>query len=33
MRISDGRIDELTEYCDLFALMNQIGALPTATPA
>ena len=33
MRISDGRIVELTEYCDLFALMNQIGALPTATPA
>lgn len=33
MRIRDGRIVELTEYCDLFSLMNQMGALPTATPA
>jgi steroid delta-isomerase-like uncharacterized protein len=32
MRIEDGRIVELTEYCDLFALMQQIGALPMATP-
>ena len=33
MRIADGRIVELTEYCDLFTLMNQVGALPTVTPA
>jgi len=32
MRIEDGRIVELREYCDLFALMQQIGALPMATP-
>ena len=32
-RIKDGRIVELTQYCDLFTLMNQIGALPTAAPA
>lgn len=32
-RVRDGRIVELTQYCDLFAIMSQIGALPTATPA
>lgn len=33
MRVRDGRIVELTQYCDLFTILNQIGALPTATPA
>ena len=33
LRISDGRITEITMYCDLFTLMNQIGALPTTVPA
>ena len=33
MRIRDGRIVELTEYCDLFTVLSQIGALPTAAPA
>jgi steroid delta-isomerase-like uncharacterized protein len=33
MRVRDGRIVELTQYCDLFTLMNQIGALATAAPA
>lgn len=28
-----GRICEITQYCDLFTLMNQIGALPTTAPA
>lgn len=32
-RVADGKIAELTQYCDLFTLMNQIGALPTAAPA
>jgi steroid delta-isomerase-like uncharacterized protein len=32
-RIEGDHIVELTQYCDLFTLMNQIGALPTATPA
>jgi steroid delta-isomerase-like uncharacterized protein len=32
-RIKDGKIAELTQYCDVFTLMNQIGALPTAAPA
>jgi steroid delta-isomerase-like uncharacterized protein len=31
-RIADGKIVELTQYCDLFTILNQIGALPTATP-
>jgi steroid delta-isomerase-like uncharacterized protein len=31
--VRDGRIVDLTQYCDVFTLMNQIGALPTATPA
>jgi predicted ester cyclase len=30
IRVVDGRIAEITQYCDLFTLMNQIGALPTA---
>lgn len=33
MRVVDGQIVEMTSYCDLFTLMNQIGALPTAAPA
>lgn len=33
MLIRDGRVAEITQYCDLFTLMNQIGALPTTTPA
>lgn len=32
-RMRDGRIAEITQACDLFTLMNQIGALPTAAPA
>jgi steroid delta-isomerase-like uncharacterized protein len=32
IRVRDGRITEITQYCDLFMLMSQIGALPTATP-
>ena len=32
-RVRDGKIVELTSYCDLFTILNQIGALPTATPA
>lgn len=32
-RVVDGKIVELTSYCDLFTILNQIGALPTATPA
>jgi steroid delta-isomerase-like uncharacterized protein len=33
IRVKDGRIVEITQYCDVFTLMNQIGALPTAAPA
>lgn len=33
MRVEDGQIVEITQYCDLFTIMNQIGALPTSTPA
>ena len=33
IRVADGRIAEITQYCDVFTLMNQIGALPTAAPA
>jgi steroid delta-isomerase-like uncharacterized protein len=33
MRVRDGKIVEITQYCDLFAIMSQIGALPTAAPA
>jgi steroid delta-isomerase-like uncharacterized protein len=32
-RVEDGHIVELTSYCDVFTLMNQIGALPTGAPA
>lgn len=32
-RIREGQITELTQQCDLFTILNQIGALPTATPA
>jgi len=32
-RVQDGKIAELTQFCDIFTLMNQIGALPTAAPA
>jgi steroid delta-isomerase-like uncharacterized protein len=32
MRVADGRITEITSYCDVFSLMNQIGALATSTP-
>jgi steroid delta-isomerase-like uncharacterized protein len=32
-RIREGQIVELTQHCDLFTILNQIGALPTATPA
>jgi steroid delta-isomerase-like uncharacterized protein len=33
VRVRDGKIAEITQYCDLFAIMSQIGALPTAAPA
>lgn len=33
MVIRDGRVAEITQYCDLFILMNQIGALPTTASA
>jgi steroid delta-isomerase-like uncharacterized protein len=33
LRIEDGNIVEITEYCDLFTIMSQIGALPIRTPA
>ena len=32
-RVADGKIVEITQYCDLFTILNQIGALPTAAPA
>ena len=32
MRVREDKIVELTQYCDLFTLMSQIGALPTAAP-
>ena len=32
-RVEDGRLVELTSSCDVFTLMNQIGALPTGAPA
>jgi steroid delta-isomerase-like uncharacterized protein len=32
LRIQDGKIVEITQYCDLFMIMSQIGALPTAAP-
>jgi hypothetical protein len=33
MRVQDATIVEITQYCDLFTIMSQIGALPTAAPA
>jgi steroid delta-isomerase-like uncharacterized protein len=33
VRVQGGKIVELTQYCDLFTIMSQIGALPTAAPA
>lgn len=33
MRVREGRVVEMTQYCDLFTILNQIGALPTSTPA
>ncbi|WP_166870792.1 ester cyclase [Salinibacterium sp. ZJ450] len=33
LRVEHDRIVEITQYCDVFTLMNQIGALPTAAPA
>lgn len=33
VRVSGDKIVEMTSYCDLFTLMNQIGAMPTATPS
>jgi len=33
IRVRDGKIAEITQYCDLFTIMSQIGALPTAAPA
>jgi steroid delta-isomerase-like uncharacterized protein len=32
VRVQDGKIVEITQYCDLFTIMSQIGALPTAAP-
>ena len=32
VRVREGKIVEITQYCDLFAVMSQIGALPTAAP-
>ena len=31
-RVDGGKIVEITQYCDLFTILNQIGALPTAAP-
>jgi steroid delta-isomerase-like uncharacterized protein len=33
LRIRDGKVVEITQYCDLFTIFSQIGALPTAAPA
>ena len=33
IRVEDGKIVEITSFCDIFTLMNQIGALPTVAPA
>jgi len=27
------QITEITQYCDLFSILNQIGALPTVSPS
>ena len=32
VRVREGKIVEITQYCDLFAIMSQIGALATAAP-
>ena len=32
LRVRDSKIVEITQYCDIFMIMSQIGALPTATP-
>ena len=32
-RVRNGKIVEITQYCDLFTIMSKIGALPTAAPA
>ena len=32
-RIENGKIVEITQFCDVFTILNQIGALPTAAPA
>ena len=32
LRVNDGKIAEITQYCHLFTIMSQIGALPTAAP-
>jgi len=33
IRVHDEKIVEITQYCDLFTILSQIGALPTAAPA
>ena len=33
LRVRDGEIVEVTQYCDIFTIMAQVGALPTAAPA
>jgi steroid delta-isomerase-like uncharacterized protein len=33
VRVRDAKIVEITQYCDLFTILSQIGALPTAAPA
>jgi steroid delta-isomerase-like uncharacterized protein len=33
IRVRDDKIVEITQYCDLFTILSQIGALPTAAPA
>ena len=32
-RVRDGKVVELTQYCDVFTILSQIGALATAAPA
>ena len=32
-RIENDKIVEITQYCDVFTILNQIGALPTTAPA
>ena len=33
LRVRDGKVVEITQYCDIFTIMSQVGALPTAAPA